>query len=430
VQPAPDPRNISIPDMGELDVQQFLSKLFENGGHLAFELYAYKEKLDALCQNLESANDFAYCRTLFDALNQADRQPLQPDLDRLQPEQYKYWNPYWEDVDGWEKYKYIAEELECDQDIHWCDAWFEPKLTAAMQNMIWKKQHPPDCTKAKLYLYRYQAPGQGVASVIHTLSAALGLALRNNFVMVPVGDFHYAERMKDCAEANLDCFFHSITNCTLYDVDPDEPKVEGTRELGFDFPQNVRVIENMRAAGGLRAGALPLQYHWKGKRWWRAQSLKYFFRPRPWLLNYLDEQKMKIFPDGKIPRPIVLIHVRFRGPKEPKAPISLHHHIKLMEESGMVELFKLTNIFLTVEDTSVIAETANFPGYNWFYTNQSVRDVGEYGRLNKGLLAWTNLFVASECDFFVGSTKSSWFDMIDEFRAVSGKAKSPRFVVD
>jgi hypothetical protein len=92
--------------------------------------------------------------------------------------------------------------------------------------------------------HRYQlGETQGIGSVLHVLSAALGIALKDGRVrislslslfllslcltpwqvLVPKGDFWFAANEPPCTDLTLNCYFYPITNCTIEDAgDPKE----------------------------------------------------------------------------------------------------------------------------------------------------------------------------------------------------------------
>jgi hypothetical protein len=61
-----------------------------------------------------------------------------------------------------------------------------------VQELLYRMQHPPNCTDVPLYLYQLQQ-GVGIGSSLHLLSAAFLQAVASGRVFVPFGDTFFAQ---------------------------------------------------------------------------------------------------------------------------------------------------------------------------------------------------------------------------------------------
>ena len=83
---------------------------------------------------------------------------------------------------------------------------------------------------------------------------------------------------------------------------------------------------------------------------------------------------------------------------------------------------KIKNILLITEDEEVIKDAeSNFPHYQWHYTEyprENKHDIGvamsrgEIDSTGEALNALVNLFLSSECEYFVGRVNSTWFRLM------------------
>jgi hypothetical protein len=105
-----------------------------------------------------------------------------------------------------------------------------------------------------------------------------------------------------------------------------------------------------------------------GLYWFRAQTIKYLMRPKEWVLEYTERERMKVisrsplspslslslsviflpyrvmwasspqaFPNGVIPHPLVSMHVRHGDKYKESFLISLDEYVRALKESGIVE---------------------------------------------------------------------------------------------
>ncbi len=89
-------------------------------------------------------------------------------------------------------------------------------------------------------------------------------------------------------------------------------------------------------------------------------------------------------------------------------------------------------MFVSTEDPLVISELHTYePEYRFYFTNVTRLNLSpsessaHLGRMQEFLISWTQLYLAVQCDVFVGTRSSNWCRLIDELRKVNGKASTP-----
>ncbi len=188
-------------------------------------------------------------------------------------------------------------------------------------------------------------------------------------------------------------------------------------------------------------------------KWWRAQSIKYITRPHPWLLDYVESEKKKVFAQQQIPHPIISLHVRHGDKWREAVLMNLTSYIEEIRKSeivrkvrrlcscllllriltiGMHLQYSIRDVFVSTEDPQVIAELPAYePEFRFHFTNVTRLNMSPYessatlGRMQEFLISWTQLYIAVQCDIFVGTRTSNWCRLIDELRKVNGKASTP-----
>jgi len=95
--------------------------------------------------------------------------------------------------------------------------------------------------------------------------------------------------------------------------------------------------------------------------------------------------------------------------------------------------FGARSVFLSTEDESAVTELVRKwnSSYDFYFTKvpryntspwQSIELIG--GPDQELQVSLAQLFLAVECDFFVGTRTSNWCRLIDELRKVNGKART------
>lgn len=104
-----------------------------------------------------------------------------------------------------------------------------------------------------------------------------------------------------------------------------------------------------------------------------------------------------------------------------------------IEKAG-VRKYGVKSLFLNTEDPVIFDEfrkNANF-GFDLYALNITrLPDAGHWevmkadGPLEVALFSIVQLYIQTECDWFLGTRLSNWSRLIDELRKTNGKARTP-----
>ncbi|EPS42347.1 hypothetical protein H072_3662 [Dactylellina haptotyla CBS 200.50] len=344
-------------------------------------------------------------------------------------------------------------------------------LTKWAQQYIYDHQHPKSCKGKKFYVLEEKATWYGLGAAIRVVFRELELAISNDRILVldpanpPGGNL----MSKDCAahrgkNASLECIIEDITSCASYVTEENS-----VRELSIaGVPGGNKFVPPLPAAAfltymketGMQLTGAVLRY------WWHAQMYGYLFRPNKATLARMVEMRMdkdthkgidtNVWVDGE-PKPIK----KFPFPLPPStASIHIRHGDKAIEGRLIstrdyivaAERFILRNpilwrkrAFVTTEDPSAITEIRNTTGVNpvptsfanqnwtWFYSDIPRFDGSPFqnfrlsqNRTDALIIHITQLWMAIECDTFVGNRNSNWNKLIDSIRCVlMDKCRAP-----
>ena len=84
-------------------------------------------------------------------------------------------------------------------------------------DLIWKNQHPADCSKAR-FLVHFRGVG-GFGYQIHLLARELEYAVRSNRVLLFAGIWIFTDP-ELCPKRDHECYFQPLSSCTLADIAP------------------------------------------------------------------------------------------------------------------------------------------------------------------------------------------------------------------
>lgn len=357
-------------------------------------------------------------------------------------ERHEY-DPYARDPAAMEAYRRMVQGLECDdrprEREDFCDTRYSPEEMREVQDRIWRAQHPPDCRKARLFFFTSQrddGSGLGVGCVVHALSAALGQALADGRVLVPVGNFFFSEVVPYvCPERTLWCYFYPITNCTLQNSFEEGETLERSARIirRSDLPPYPeRMVWNDNTVYELNFGYwLPEYQSTRSIFWWRSVSSKYLLRPREWLLEHTERERRRTFPpDGKVPHPLLTIHVRHGDKFREAPPLNLSAYVDAAKRSGILEGYGVRDIFLSTEDQAVVSDARLFPEFRWHITDlprlnlAPAQSAIKLGRLAEAAISFSQLLIGIEGDFYALTRSSNWGRLLDELRKTNGKART------
>lgn len=266
----------------------------------------------------------------------------------------------------------------------------------AALDIIWKHQHPADCTNQKFLINGEH--GGGMGSEIHVVINIMGLAmdLDRVFILNPISDPtpRWQYEVEFCQQQKtkhgymgMDCYFEAVSNCTVYDAlggkaldllskltsrggyhpsgakDIYAPQLKAHQQIDaiyYDdralqaFQQQsheyrVVFLKNVQGFGCGRyvprkllpiAGCSPIimQFHYY---WWRALTATYLMRPNEETSSWLEAHRMKEYESfrDKPDTEVVSIYLR-RGDKGKEMRIAEYDEyvdgIRLLKDLGFL----------------------------------------------------------------------------------------------
>ncbi|KAK6512418.1 hypothetical protein TWF481_001304 [Arthrobotrys musiformis] len=343
-------------------------------------------------------------------------------------------------------------------------------LTKWAQAYVYDHQHPESCEGKKFYILQEKATWYGLGAAVRVIFRELELAISAGRILVldpenpPGGHLlsHDCDRHRG-RNASIECVLEDITSCAAYATP--ENSVREIRDIpgGNKFVPPVpavAMITYMKETGLAPTGAY-LRY------WWHSQMYAYVFRPNQQTLARMVEMRMNKTlhtavdtgvkgKDGKakelhtVPFPLppstISMHIRHGDKAIEGRLISTRDYIVAAER------FVLRNpiayrkrAFVTTEDPGAIEEIKRttginpvgtaFSNRNWYWSYSNIPRVDGSPFQNLWLSAnrtdamihhIMQLWMAIECDAFVGNRNSNWNKMIDSIRCtLMDKCRAP-----
>ena len=150
--------------------------------------------------------------------------------------------------------------------------------------------------------------------------------------------------------------------------------------------------------------------------WVAAQLLYYLLKPNKMLERAISKEKERLRWNSSENR-CIAVHVRHGWRSRFNSKITMADYMESIQRFP-----KIKNILLITEDEEVIKDAeSNFPHYQWHYTEyprENKHDIGvamsrgEIDSTGEALNALVNLFLSSECEYFVGRVNSTWFRLM------------------
>eukprot|EP00887_Chlorella_sp_A99_P005641 scaffold1.g5641.t1 len=336
-------------------------------------------------------------------------------------------------------------------------------LTKVAQRWIWEQQHPDPstCTEQQYAVVGGDLAGNGLGSVIHVAGEGLSAALQHGWLFV----WHEAAGQifmdPGCGRGekrtNMECLFERPSSCAAAHASPDNSLPWSNFQAGgAGFPphSNASYVPNAPAhlANLVRArlAAQGVDPHKDFlKYWWRSQSAAYLARPnvrtrhellclrtRPDAFVALSRRRGKP-PPFPLPAGAVHVHVRHGNKGGEMTLLQLEEYLKKAEEQviNINPLAYKKYAFLSTDDSEVFRQAeavtrytqGTTPDGDWviFASNDNRTSAGgqewtaqlqEFGRQSTVIRHLLNLFVALECDAFLGTRGSNWDRLVDELR--------------
>ncbi|KAF3235698.1 hypothetical protein TWF192_000646 [Orbilia oligospora] len=305
------------------------------------------------------------------------------------------------------------------------------KRTKWAQKYVYDHQHPASCEGKTFYILEEKAPWYGLGAAVRVIFRELELAISVGRILVldpqnpPGGNL----MSKDCGEyrgrnASIECVLEDITSCAAYATPENSVRevpihsVPGGNKFVPPLPA-VALTTYMKETGLALTGAF-LRY------WWHAQI-------------------PHTVPFPLLPSTISM-HIRHGDKAIEGRLISTRDYIVAAER------FILRNpityrkrAFVTTEDPDAIQEIRKTTGINpistafsnpswyWSYSNIPRFDGSPFQNLNLSqnrtdamIMHIMQLWMAVECDAFVGNRNSNWNKLIDSIRCtLMDKCRAP-----
>ncbi|EGX47383.1 hypothetical protein AOL_s00083g476 [Orbilia oligospora ATCC 24927] len=343
-------------------------------------------------------------------------------------------------------------------------------LTKWAQQYIYDHQHPEDCTGKKFYVLKNKWPRHGLGAIIRRVFIEMSAAIQTDRILIfdPEDSPGNTLVEETCgkhvgAKASLECVIERLSSCASYatkensvhQIDPSEVKDGKIRDT---VPFAELAYSSYFGGSGVSPGGSVLRY------WWRAQLYGYILRPNRAALERMTELRLnKTLHQGvetnrgnveepearEVPFPLppstVSIHIRHGDKAGEGRLISTRDYIVAAERFILRNpLSYIKRAFMSTEDPGAIAEAKRTPFVNpvrsfgnvdwtWYYSNIPRVDGGPQANLalahNKTdslLTHMMQLWMAVECDTFVGNRNSNWNKMIDAIRCtLMDKCRAP-----
>lgn len=303
------------------------------------------------------------------------------------------------------------------------DAWrhLDPTklspLTAMAQELLWKHQHPEDCSKAQFAVSSGHMKGNGIGSILHVSGFHLAAALEVGrvFMWSATAGEEWTDEHTCGSQRNWECHFRAPSSCTLADIRgagsgrPEEGNWQGVElhhtAMGFESPRVPTVLDRalLKAFPGMKG--------YERKYWWRGQSVAYLMRFNAATVTAVrqlreDAALWSIKPINKtltlaqaatIPFPPGVIHAHVRhGDKYTEMKLQgTERYLAAAEEMvhNQPTLLAPRTMFVSTEDPSVLSEAEAATERGWVVLYSSIK------RSNTGPLAQVQNLGADRAGF-------------------------------
>ncbi|CAF1542432.1 unnamed protein product [Adineta ricciae] len=341
-------------------------------------------------------------------------------------------------------------------------------LTKFAQNVIYQHQNPhPSRCKGKRFLVVTHFENAGIGALTHFIGSALGRAIDYNRILMwdirtnsRTTGWHYFDA--GCAgnsrHDTLDCLYEPLTSCSYEHSNENNTVYTNGWDDGTDKdePWHKFSAPSLFTQALLQYSAVPITPT-AIKYWWRGQATAYILRLNELSLSkiralrldpllhtgFTVDKSSKLLQNIPVPFPMPAhsfnIHVRHGDKGKEMRLIPFRQYVEEAEwfaKQNPNSYHKLA--FLSSEDPSIFDEAKQItsvtfdygltsPNENWIWYMSKIK------RLNTGpvqqlrvfqsrsdaTLSWLlQLFMALECDGFVGTLNSNWNRIIDELRCI------------
>ncbi|CAL6334282.1 unnamed protein product [Bathycoccus prasinos] len=245
---------------------------------------------------------------------------------------------------------------------------------------------------------------------------------------IPNGKWEYTSA-NVCPQRNHECYFQNLVSDPLQEWIQDER----TKYMVSSFDaENLKYNEKLLNVDLWSRKSLDSfrKEHQFGTIWFQeseilsrktgcwvgAQILYYLLKPNPTLQATILKEKERLQWTSN-ESSCIAVHVRHGWRSRFNSKIVMSDYMKSIKRFS-----KTKKVLLITEDEEVIKDAElNFPDYQWLYTDyprENKHDIGvamqkgEVDSTAEALNALVNLFLSSECEYFVGRVNSTWFRLM------------------
>jgi len=235
--------------------------------------------------------------------------------------------------------------------------------------------------------------------------------------------------------------FEEISSCSLKDVLNSSTVYEVNGNEDLDELRKYKVIANAGAYSHLPQstnwwGDVPTRYRHRSLLWMTGQVLKYFMRPRKFILDMVEQERKRMnWTDDDY-----LIGVHARQSDKPRldknAIYPLEHYMPTIR--SLACKYRTNKIFVATESPEVIADTMKYPEYEWYWAEDTRRNLGAslsilegtQNGFEQGVVAIKNLhlMLSPQIGPRIATFSSNWGRLIFELVIANTGPHYPPFV--
>lgn len=321
------------------------------------------------------------------------------------------------------------------------------------QELLWKHQHPEDCSKVQFAVSNGHMKGNGIGSILHVSGFHLAAALENNrvFLWSATAGEEWTDEHTCGSQRNWECHFRAPSACSLADLRgagsgrPDEGNWQGVElhhtSMGFESRRVPTVLDQALLK------AFPGMKDYERKYWWRGQSVAYLMRFNAATVAAVrqlreDAALWSIKPINKtltlaraatIPFPPGIIHAHVRhGDKYTEMKLQgTERYLAAAEDMvhNQPTLLAPRTMFVSTEDPSVLQEAEAATERGWVVLYSSIKrsntgplaQVKDLGADRAGFTTRTHLLqmmLSLEAEAWITTRGSNWNRLLDELRCI------------
>jgi hypothetical protein len=338
-------------------------------------------------------------------------------------------------LEEWQRERYHSEQfqVELETPTAKCTGEVGVKIHEQLQQDFIHRQNPENCRSGRFLLWRLGKGGFG--QEVRKLAYQLAIAYAENRTLVI--DTSVPWKYTDaalCPEQSFYCYFEQITKCTLDDVLAVHEKTgsQGPIPTWSEDNVDVPVVFGNYNTTKWRYFTPPDYSTLLSLEWFRSELLYYLLQPNEYTQNVVREEKKKLgLPEALEKIPYIAMHIR-GGDKHTE--YRLHPFREYLNKAKWFKtLYGVKNIFLVSDDAMAISQaTTNSEGFNILWSSNDREEGGSQEATEVGHLVMLkvlkDIFIASQCQFWIGTLSSNFGDTIWELMVARNAGTIPPYV--